>query len=88
MLTKVKEFEKACITTLEERRREARRRGNEEVNDFDKKQYRKQLFGLRKKENTIETKKKLTEEEVWRLLDADIARNIAERKLKKQTAAT
>ena len=82
------EFENACIKTLEERRREARRRGNEEVNDFDKKQYRKQLFGLRKKENTIETKKKLTEEEVWRLLDADIEKNIAERKLKKQTAAT
>ena len=38
------EFEKACITTLEERRREARRRENEEVNDFDKKQYRKQLI--------------------------------------------
>ena len=82
------DFEKACIKTLEERRREARRRGNEKVKEFDKERYRKQLFGLRKKENTIETKKKLTEEEVWRLLDADIERNIAERKLKKQTAAT
>ena len=27
----------------------ARRRGNEEVNEFDKEKYRKQLFGLRKK---------------------------------------
>ena len=82
------DFENQCVKVLEERRREARRRGNEEVKEFDKEKYRKQLFGLRKKENTIETQKKLTEEEVWRLLDADIARNIAERKLKKQTAAT
>ena len=36
------EFEKACITTLEERRREARRR-NEEVNEFDKEKYRLHL---------------------------------------------
>ena len=58
-----------------------------EIKDFDKEKYRKQLIGLRKKENTIETKKKLTEEEVWRLLDADIEKKYSGKKTKKTNSS-